>query len=30
MIGDAAWSGDYDEQDLKRVWLYVARFGATY
>lgn len=28
IIGDAARSGRYDEQDLKRVWHYVARFGA--
>lgn len=29
IIGDAARSGDYDEQALKRVWHYVARFGST-
>jgi hypothetical protein len=28
VIGDAARSGRYDEQDLKRVWHYLARFGA--
>jgi hypothetical protein len=28
LIGDAARSGRYDEQDLKRVWHYLARFGA--
>jgi Protein of unknown function (DUF3626) len=28
IIGDAARTGRYDEQDLKRVWHYVARFGA--
>lgn len=28
IIGDAARSGEYDEQALKRVWHYVARFGA--
>lgn len=27
MIGDAARSGKHDEQALKRVWHYVARFG---
>jgi hypothetical protein len=27
IIGDAARSGKYDEQELKRVWHYVARFG---
>jgi hypothetical protein len=27
IIGDAARTGRYDEQDLKRVWHYVARFG---
>jgi hypothetical protein len=27
-IGDAARSGRYDQQDLKRVWHYLARFGA--
>jgi hypothetical protein len=27
MIGDAARSGRHDEQDLKRVWHYLARFG---
>ena len=26
-IGDAARAGLHDEQDLKRVWHYVARFG---
>src|SRR4051812_5333067 len=28
VIGDAARTGRYDEQVLKRVWHYVARFGA--
>ncbi|HEU4675338.1 MAG TPA: DUF3626 domain-containing protein [Motilibacteraceae bacterium] len=28
MIGDAARAGRHDEQDLKRVWHYLARFGA--
>ena len=28
IIGDAARTGRYDEQALKRVWHYVARFGA--
>ncbi|ROP29824.1 uncharacterized protein DUF3626 [Couchioplanes caeruleus] len=28
LIGDAARSGHYDQQDLKRVWHYLARFGA--
>ncbi|WP_312034320.1 DUF3626 domain-containing protein [Actinoplanes sp. TBRC 11911] len=28
LIGDAARRGRYAEQDLKRVWHYVARFGA--
>ncbi|HJP73659.1 MAG TPA: DUF3626 domain-containing protein [Pseudonocardiaceae bacterium] len=27
IIGDAARTGKYDEQELKRVWHYVARFG---
>jgi hypothetical protein len=27
VIGDAARTGHHDEQDLKRVWHYVARFG---
>ncbi|MBB4960805.1 DUF3626 domain-containing protein [Micromonospora polyrhachis] len=27
MIGAAALTGDHDEQALKRVWHYVARFG---
>ena len=27
LIGDAARSGRYDQQDLKRVWHYLARFG---
>jgi hypothetical protein len=26
-IGDAARTGQYDEQDLKKVWHYLARFG---
>lgn len=29
IIGDAARSGRHPEQDLKRVWHYVARFGLT-
>jgi Protein of unknown function (DUF3626) len=29
IIGDAARSGRYDEQDLKRVWHYLARFGMS-
>ena len=28
VIGDAARSGTYDEQDLKKVWHYLARFGS--
>ncbi|GAA5034086.1 hypothetical protein [Actinopolymorpha pittospori] len=28
VIGDASRSGQYDEQALKRVWHYLARFGA--
>ncbi|GIE88411.1 DUF3626 domain-containing protein [Actinoplanes regularis] len=28
LIGDAARSGHHDQQDLKRVWHYLARFGA--
>jgi len=28
VIGDAARSGHYDQQDVKRVWHYLARFGA--
>ncbi|MFY1694017.1 DUF3626 domain-containing protein [Solwaraspora sp. WMMA2101] len=28
IIGDAARTGRYDPQDLKRVWHYLARFGA--
>ncbi|WP_243715364.1 DUF3626 domain-containing protein [Micromonospora sp. KC207] len=28
LIGDAARSGNHDQQDLKRVWHYLARFGA--
>ena len=28
IIGEAARSGAHDEQALKRVWHYVARFGA--
>lgn len=27
VVGDAVRSGGYDDQDLKRVWHYVARFG---
>jgi hypothetical protein len=30
VIGDASRSGRYDEQALKRIWHYVARFGASY
>lgn len=29
VIGDASRSGRYDEQALKRVWHYVARFGSS-
>ena len=29
IIGDAARTGRYDEQALKRVWHYVARYGFT-
>jgi hypothetical protein len=28
MIGDASRGGGHDEQALKRVWHYVARFGS--
>jgi hypothetical protein len=28
IIGDASRTGRYDEQALKRVWHYVARFGS--
>jgi hypothetical protein len=28
IIGDASRAGRYDEQALKRVWHYVARFGS--
>lgn len=28
MVGDAVRAGRYDEQTLKRVWHYIARFGA--
>jgi hypothetical protein len=28
IIGDASGTGQYDEQTLKRVWHYVARFGS--
>jgi hypothetical protein len=28
VIGDASRTGRYDQQDLKRVWHYVARFGS--
>ncbi|GLW30503.1 DUF3626 domain-containing protein [Actinoplanes regularis] len=28
LIGDAARSGHHDQQDLKRIWHYLARFGA--
>ena len=28
IIGDASRMGRYDDQDLKRVWHYVARFGS--
>jgi hypothetical protein len=27
IVGDAARTGNYDEQELKRVWHYIARFG---
>jgi hypothetical protein len=30
IIGDASREGRYDDQDLKRVWHYVARFGHAY
>jgi hypothetical protein len=30
VIGDAARTGRYNEQDLKKVWHYVARFGSVY
>ena len=29
VIGDASRTGRYDEQALKRVWHYVARFGTA-
>jgi hypothetical protein len=29
VIGDASRTGQYDEQALKRVWHYVARFGTA-
>ncbi|MFD1320580.1 DUF3626 domain-containing protein [Micromonospora sonneratiae] len=29
VIGEAARTGRYDQQDLKRVWHYVARFGTS-
>ncbi|MBT2452388.1 DUF3626 domain-containing protein [Streptomyces sp. ISL-43] len=29
VVGDAARAGDHDEQALKRVWHYVARFGSA-
>jgi hypothetical protein len=29
VIGDAARTGEHGEQALKRVWHYVARFGAS-
>ncbi len=28
IIGDASRTGRYDQQDLKRVWRYLARFGS--
>jgi hypothetical protein len=28
VVGDAARTGRYDPQDLKKVWHYIARFGA--
>jgi hypothetical protein len=28
MIGNASRAGRHDEQSLKRVWHYVARFGS--
>jgi hypothetical protein len=28
IVGDAARTGEHDEQELKRVWHYIARFGA--
>lgn len=30
IIGDASRTGDHDEQALKRVWHYLARFGSTH
>jgi len=30
LVGEAARSGRHDEQDLKRVWHCVARFGGTF
>ena len=29
LIGDASRAGRYDEQSLKRVWHYLARFGTS-
>jgi hypothetical protein len=29
IIGDASRSGRYDDQALKRVWHYVARYGGS-
>ncbi|HEY5178836.1 MAG TPA: hypothetical protein VIJ07_03530, partial [Dermatophilaceae bacterium] len=28
MLGDASGTGAYDDQALKRVWHYIARFGS--
>jgi len=28
MLGDASGTGTYDDQALKRVWHYIARFGS--
>lgn len=28
VVGDAARTGRYDSRDLKKVWHYIARFGA--
>jgi hypothetical protein len=30
LVGDASRTGQYDEQSLKRVWHYVARFGTLF
>jgi hypothetical protein len=28
MLGDASGTGAHDDQDLKRLWHYIARFGS--